>query len=186
MLQRVPLGKHGLDSDALEKPLLIVGFSGTIGAHLLSGLSEAGFVPSVYADNVIAAAMSGARHVLLAQGADVGPTLATIHSLRERLPGVTIVVASAYASLPAAVACIKAGASDYLAKPLSLPSLLSAFGIACNSKTQTLDLPSPDRVRWEYIQQVYAATGHNISETARRLSMHRRTLQRMLAKRAPV
>jgi two-component system response regulator RegA len=186
MLQRAVAGRSAHLLEEFQKPLLIIGFRGTLGAQLLSGLSEAGFVPSIHSDDVIAVATMGVRHILLAQGPELSATLATIRLLRERAPGVTIVVASAYACVPAAVACMKAGASDYLAKPLSLPLLLSALGVACHEKAKDLDLPSPDRVRWDYIQQVYAMTGHNISETARRLSMHRRTLQRMLSKRAPV
>jgi two-component system response regulator RegA len=84
------------------------------------------------------------------------------------------------------VAAVKAGAIDYLAKPADADDVVRAL------LAQTGETPAPpekpmsaDRVRWEHIQRVYELCNHNVSETARRLSMHRRTLQRILAKRAP-
>jgi len=81
---------------------------------------------------------------------------------------------------------VKAGAVDYLAKPAEVEDIIRALV----SKGDTLPEPpenpmSADRVRWEHIQRVYELCNHNVSETARRLNMHRRTLQRILAKRAP-
>ena len=91
-----------------------------------------------------------------------------------------------YGNIATAVAAVKAGAIDYLAKPADADQVASAL------LTRGVDLPPPpenpmsaDRVRWEHIQRVYEQCDRNVSETARRLNMHRRTLQRILAKRAP-
>jgi two-component system response regulator RegA len=92
-----------------------------------------------------------------------------------------------YGNIATAVAAVKAGAIDYLAKPADADDVVKALMVSA-----TRDTPSPpenpmsaDRVRWEHIQRVYELCGHNVSETARRLAMHRRTLQRILVKRAP-
>ena len=89
-------------------------------------------------------------------------------------------------SLAAYLSAVKIGATDYLAKPAD------ANDVTCALLAQATDKPEPpenpmsaDRVRWEHIQRVYELCDHNVSETARRLGMHRRTLQRILAKRAP-
>ncbi|RME66081.1 MAG: two-component system response regulator, partial [Alphaproteobacteria bacterium] len=90
-----------------------------------------------------------------------------------------------YGNIASAVAAVKTGAVDYLAKPADPDDVAKAL-------TQRGDKPLPpeqpmsaDRVRWEHIQRVYELCGRNVSETARRLNMHRRTLQRILAKRSP-
>ena len=90
------------------------------------------------------------------------------------------------AGLATAVAAVKMGAVDYLSKPADAHDITNAL------LARGGDLPPPpenpmsaDRVRWEHIQRVYELCDRNVSETARRLNMHRRTLQRILAKRAP-
>jgi two-component system response regulator RegA len=81
---------------------------------------------------------------------------------------------------------VKLGAVDYLAKPADADDVATALLAAANGKAMPPENPmSADRVRWEHIQRVYELCGRNVSETARRLNMHRRTLQRILAKRAP-
>ncbi|MFX8848685.1 helix-turn-helix domain-containing protein, partial [Acinetobacter baumannii] len=82
-----------------------------------------------------------------------------------------------------AVAAVKAGAVDYLSKPADADDVALALLAAGGQAPPPPENPmSADRVRWEHIQRVYELCGHNISETARRLNMHRRTLQRILAK----
>ena len=81
---------------------------------------------------------------------------------------------------------MKAGAVDYIAKPADVEDIVKALVAKPDEKPAPPDNPmSADRVRWEHIQRVYELCNHNVSETARRLNMHRRTLQRILAKRAP-
>jgi len=112
--------------------------------------------------------------------------LALIGALRAAQPDVRIVVFSSYGDLANAVAAIKAGAADYVPKPAS-PEALEA---ALLSRREPLPPPIPlpllaDEVRWEHIRSVFTQAGRNVSETARRLRMHRRTLQRILAKGEP-
>jgi two-component system response regulator RegA len=91
-----------------------------------------------------------------------------------------------YGNIATAVAAVKAGALDYLSKPADADDVVKALLADPTHKPTPPENPmSADRVRWEHIQRVYELCGHNVSETARRLNMHRRTLQRILAKRAP-
>lgn len=115
-----------------------------------------------------------------------GNGLDVVETLRETRPDSRIVVLTGYGAIATAVAAVKVGATDYLAKPADANDITSAL----LSRGDTLPPPpenpmSADRVRWEHIQRVYEQCDRNVSETARRLSMHRRTLQRILAKRSP-
>lgn len=97
-----------------------------------------------------------------------------------------IVMLTGYGNIATAVAAIKHGAVDYLTKPADADLIDSALRqTKGGSVSLTDDLMSPDRVKWEHIQRVFTECGNNVSETARRLKMHRRTLQRILAKHAP-
>ena len=84
------------------------------------------------------------------------------------------------------LSAVKLGAVDYLAKPADADDVISALLASEDRKPEPPENPmSADRVRWEHIQRVYEMCERNVSETARRLNMHRRTLQRILAKRSP-
>ena len=115
-----------------------------------------------------------------------GNGLDVVEVLREKRPDARIVVLTGYGAIATAVAAVKIGATDYLSKPADANDVTNAL-LATGD-----DLPPPpenpmsaDRVRWEHIQRVYELCDRNVSETARRLNMHRRTLQRILAKRSP-
>lgn len=109
--------------------------------------------------------------------------LEVLHDARE---DARAVVLTGYGALATAVAAVKAGAVDYLAKPADIEDIIKALTSAGSDLPEPPENPmSADRVRWEHIQRVYELCDHNVSETARRLGMHRRTLQRILAKRAP-
>ncbi|HCQ64165.1 MAG TPA: two-component system response regulator [Rhodobacteraceae bacterium] len=115
-----------------------------------------------------------------------GNGLDVVETIREKRPDARIVVLTGYGAIATAVAAVKAGATDYLSKPADAQDIVNA--LLANGD----DLPPPpenpmsaDRVRWEHIQRVYELCDRNVSETARRLNMHRRTLQRILAKRSP-
>lgn len=117
---------------------------------------------------------------------DDGNGLDVVEVIREKRPDARVVVLTGYGAIATAVAAVKIGATDYLSKPADANDIVSAL-MATGS-----DLPPPpenpmsaDRVRWEHIQRVYELCDRNVSETARRLNMHRRTLQRILAKRSP-
>ena len=109
-----------------------------------------------------------------------------VEVLRARRPDARIVVLTGYGAIATAVAAVKIGATDYLAKPADATDITNAL------LAHEGELPAPpenpmsaDRVRWEHIQRVFEMCDRNVSETARRLNMHRRTLQRILAKRSP-
>ncbi len=115
-----------------------------------------------------------------------GTGLAVVEELHRRRADCKVVMLTGYGNIATAVAAVKAGALDYLAKPADPDDVVKALLALPNDKAAPPDNPmSADRVRWEHIQRVYELCGHNVSETARRLNMHRRTLQRILAKRAP-
>jgi len=97
-----------------------------------------------------------------------------------------IIMLTGYGNIPTAVAAIKEGAIDYLAKPADADDIEKALLVNSNTKPQPPENPmSADRVKWEHIHRVFELCSRNVSETARRLKMHRRTLQRILYKRSP-
>jgi two-component system response regulator RegA len=115
-----------------------------------------------------------------------GNGLDVIAELTRVRPNARIIVLTGYGNIATAVTAVKLGAVDYLAKPADADDVTDALLAPPNSKAPPPENPmSADRVRWEHIQRVYELCNRNVSETARRLNMHRRTLQRILAKRAP-
>jgi two-component system, response regulator RegA len=116
-------------------------------------------------------------------GAESG--LACVQALHARDPETAIVVLTGFASISTAVAAIKLGARHYLAKPANTDEIEAAFGDAAGDvEAQPATRPTSIKtLEWERINEVLAETGFNISETARRLGMHRRTLARKLGKR---
>ena len=115
-----------------------------------------------------------------------GTGLDVISALKKHRPGARAIVLTGYGNIATAVTAVKLGAVDYLAKPADADDVVAALFATGDHKPIPPENPmSADRVRWEHIQRVYELCGRNVSETARRLSMHRRTLQRILAKRAP-
>ena len=115
-----------------------------------------------------------------------GNGLDVIELIRKRRPDSRMVVLTGYGNIATAVTAVKLGAVDYLAKPADADEVVAALTHDGTAKAAPPENPmSADRVRWEHIQRVYELCDRNVSETARRLNMHRRTLQRILAKRAP-
>ena len=118
---------------------------------------------------------------------DDGSGLDVVETLHMVRPDARVVVLTGFGNIATAVAAVKYGkAIDYIPKPADADDILAALLAAPGHKPKPPENPmSADRVRWEHIQRVYELCGHNVSETARRLNMHRRTLQRILAKRSP-
>ncbi|MEM6901656.1 MAG: ActR/PrrA/RegA family redox response regulator transcription factor [Pseudomonadota bacterium] len=116
-----------------------------------------------------------------------GSGLDIVGALREVRPDCRIVMVTAYGNIATAVAAVKAGAVDYLSKPTDADAVEAALlSPGDRALPEPPENPMPaDRVRWEHILRVYEQCDRNVSETARRLRMHRRTLQRILAKHAP-
>jgi len=115
-----------------------------------------------------------------------GSGLDVIQLLKERRPDARPIILTGYGNITTAVTATKLGAVDYLSKPADADDVYNALVAPNGQKAEPPENPmSADRVRWEHIQRVYELCDRNVSETARRLNMHRRTLQRILAKRAP-
>ena len=115
-----------------------------------------------------------------------GNGLDVVDVLREKRPDCRVVVLTGYGAIATAVAAVKIGATDYLSKPADATDITNALLASDGELPPPPENPmSADRVRWEHIQRVYELCDRNVSETARRLNMHRRTLQRILAKRSP-
>ena len=115
-----------------------------------------------------------------------GNGLQVVKEIQLNNPDSRIVMLTGYGNIPTAVAAIKEGAIDYLAKPADADDVEKALLADPNKKASPPENPmSADRVKWEHIHRVFELCNRNVSETARRLKMHRRTLQRILSKRSP-
>ena len=172
-----------------DNTLLLVDDDEPFLRRLSRAMEKRGFSPevanSVAAGKAIATARPPAYAVVDLRLED-GNGLDVVETIRARRPDSRIVVLTGYGAIATAVAAVKIGATDYLSKPADANDITNAL------LTPEGELPPPpenpmsaDRVRWEHIQRVYELCDRNVSETARRLNMHRRTLQRILAKRSP-
>ena len=115
-----------------------------------------------------------------------GSGLEVVELIRTKRPNARIIVLTGYGAIATAVTAVKMGATDYLSKPADADDVMNALLADCTEKPLPPENPmSADRVKWEHIQRIFELCDRNVSETARRLNMHRRTLQRILAKRSP-
>ena len=115
-----------------------------------------------------------------------GNGLEVVKEIQTNNPGSRIIMLTGYGNIPTAVAAVKAGAIDYIPKPVDADDVENALLAFPESKAKAPENPmSADRVKWEHIHRVFELCNRNVSETARRLKMHRRTLQRILSKRSP-
>lgn len=173
----------------LNRSLLIVDDDAPFRDRLAKAMTQRGFevetAASFEAGRAKIMAIKPAYAVLDLRLQD-GSGLDLVPDIRANQTDAQIIILTGYGNIATAVAAVKAGAIDYLAKPTDADQIEAAL------LTQSSTLPPPpenpmsaDRVRWEHIQRVYEQCDRNVSETARRLNMHRRTLQRILAKRAP-
>ena len=115
-----------------------------------------------------------------------GNGLEVVKEIKKLGPESRVIMLTGYGNIPTAVAAVKDGAIDYLAKPADADDVEKALLADPNKKASPPENPmSADRVKWEHIHRVFELCNRNVSETARRLKMHRRTLQRILSKRSP-
>jgi len=115
-----------------------------------------------------------------------GSGLEVVKEIQNSNSSSKVIMLTGYGNIPTAVAAIKEGAIDYLSKPADADDVEKALLADPKSKAQPPENPmSADRVKWEHIHRVFELCNRNVSETARRLKMHRRTLQRILSKRSP-
>ena len=172
-----------------DRTLLIVDDDASFRTRLARAMEKRGFAVNV--------AESVAEGLELARGAppafgvvdlrlEDGNGLDVVEAIRELRPDSRVIVLTGYGAIATAVAAVKIGAVDYLSKPADADDVEKALLADGEDKPEPPENPmSADRVRWEHIQRVFELCDRNVSETARRLNMHRRTLQRILAKRSP-
>jgi two-component system response regulator RegA len=172
-----------------EKKLLIVDDDEPLLGRLARVMERKGFTVTM------ASGLSDARtkvkserfsHAILDLKLEDGSGLDIVQMLHDHQADCRVVILTGFGNIATAVAAVKAGAIDYLPKPADPDAIVAALLQKGESMPPPPEDPmSADRVRWEHIQRVYEQCGRNVSETARRLKLHRRTLQRILAKHAP-
>lgn len=179
-----------LPTDQEDRTLLLVDDDELFLKRLAKAMQKRGFLPETA--RTVAAGREMARSVPPAFAVvdlrlEDGSGLDVIETLREARPDCRFIILTGYGAIATAVVAVKIGAIDYLSKPADADDVMKALLTDGKDRPPRPENPmSADRVRWEHIQRVYELCGRNVSETARRLKMHRRTLQRMMAKRSPV
>ena len=178
-----------IEEIGIDKTLLLVDEDEPFLRRLTKAMEKRGFkvesAGSVAAGRAIATARPPAYAVVDLRLTD-GNGLDVVEVLHEKRPDCRVVVLTGYGAIATAVAAVKIGATDYLSKPADASDIMNALLASGDDLPPPPENPmSADRVRWEHIQRVYELCDRNVSETARRLNMHRRTLQRILAKRSP-
>ena len=172
-----------------DKSLLLLDDDVALRTRLGRALEARGFEPVLVGG--VAEALAAVRakppaFAVLDMRLEDGNGLQVVEALRAARPDARAIMLTGYGAIATAVAAVKAGAVDYLPKPADADDVVRALMARKDAAAAPPENPmSADRVRWEHIQRVYELCNHNVSETARRLNMHRRTLQRILAKRAP-
>jgi two-component system response regulator RegA len=187
--------RRDAENDALrgapeaDRRLLIVDDDAPLCQRLARAMEKRGFIVDTaesVAAGIAAAHSRPPAYAVVDLRLGDGNGLEIVGALRQSRPGVRIVMLTGYGNIATAVAAVKAGAVDYLPKPADADAVEHALLAKDDAPPPPpTDPMSADRVRWEHIQRVFEQCERNVSETARRLKMHRRTLQRMLGKHAP-
>jgi len=172
-----------------DRSLLIVEDDKSFLQRLARAMETRGFIVTTaetVADGLLQVEKSAPAFAVVDMRLGDGTGLDVISALKRRRPDARGIVLTGYGNIATAVTAVKLGAVDYLSKPADADDVVAALLATEGKKAEPPENPmSADRVRWEHIQRIYELCGRNVSETARRLNMHRRTLQRILAKRAP-
>ena len=172
-----------------ERSVLIVEDDRSFLQRLAKALESRGFLVTIaesVADGLLQVERAAPAFAVVDMRLGDGNGLDVISALKRRRPEARGIILTGYGNIATAENAVKLGAVDYLAKPVDADDVVAALLAQDNRKIEPPENPmSADRVRWEHIQRIYELCGRNVSETARRLNMHRRTLQRILAKRAP-
>ena len=172
-----------------DRSLLLLDDDAALRTRLGRALENRGFqtrLAATIGEATAAVRSSPPAFAVLDMRLEDGNGLQLVEIIQSVRPDARIIMLTGYGAIATAVAAIKAGAVDYLSKPADADDVVKALLARRDQTAAPPENPmSADRVRWEHIQRIYELCGHNVSETARRLNMHRRTLQRILAKRAP-
>ena len=177
-------------SDFKDKSLLILDDDDPLRGRLARAMEKKGFMikeaKTVSQGLQVVKNSSPPSFALIDLRLEDGSGLDVVKELSKNKKDCRIVMLTGYGNLPTAVAAVKAGAIDYMAKPVDADDVEAALLASPESKAKPPENPmSADRVKWEHIHRVFELCNRNVSETARRLKMHRRTLQRILSKRSP-
>ena len=190
LMPRIDKSPSGLKiSDFEDKSLLIVDDDDPFRDRLSRALEKKGFQPKGAKSVEIAQQLLktfSPKFAVVDLRLEGGNGLDIVKEIKNLKKDSRIIMLTGYGNLPTAVAAIKAGALDYMAKPVDADDVEAALLASPDSKAKPPENPmSADRVKWEHINRVFELCNRNVSETARRLKMHRRTLQRILSKRSP-
>ena len=176
-------------SDFSDKSLLILDDDDPFRGRLARAMEKKGFLVTEaksVKEGIIIAQNTPTGFAVIDLRLEDGNGLEVVKTLHKSNKKSRIVMLTGYGNLPTAVAAVKAGAIDYIAKPVDADDVEAALLASPESKAKPPENPmSADRVKWEHIHRVFELCNRNVSETARRLKMHRRTLQRILSKRSP-
>ena len=174
---------------AVERTLLIVDDDAPFRQRLAQAMERRGYAVTTaetVAGGIEAAGNLRPAFAVVDLRLGDGNGLEVVPALRSARPDARIIVLTGYGNIASAVAAVKQGAVDFLSKPADADAIESALLQRGPSLPPPPEQPmTADRVRWEHIQRVFEQCDRNVSETARRLRMHRRTLQRILSKYAP-
>ena len=176
-------------ADLAERSLLIVEDDKSFLQRLARAMESRGFevtTAELVSDGLLQVERTAPAFAVIDMRLGDGTGLDVVSALKQRRPDARAIILTGYGNIATAVNAVKIGAVDYLAKPADADDVVAALLAIEGRKAEPPEHPmSADRVRWEHIQRIYELCNRNVSETARRLNMHRRTLQRILAKRAP-
>ena len=176
-------------SDFQDKSLLILDDDDPLRGRLSRAMEKKGFIvkeAKTVSEGLQVVKKTPPNFAVIDLRLEDGNGLDVVKELSKNRSDCRIVMLTGYGNLPTAVAAVKAGAIDYIAKPVDADDVESALLASPESKAKPPENPmSADRVKWEHIHRVFELCNRNVSETARSLKMHRRTLQRILSKRSP-
>ncbi len=172
-----------------ERRVLIVDDDAPLRNRLARAMEQRGFatiVAASVAEGIELGSANPPAYAVVDLRLDDGNGMDVVQALRNARADIRIVILTGYGNIATAVRAIKGGAVDYLTKPVDADPVAAALLETERPLPPPPEEPmSADRVRWEHIQRVFEQCDRNVSETARRLKMHRRTLQRILNKHAP-
>ena len=176
-------------TDYADKSLLIVDDDNPFRERLARAMEQKGFQVAQAGsvkEGITSAKISPPAFAVVDLRLNDGNGLEVIAKIQKQKNDSKVIILTGYGNIPTAVAAVKAGAIDYIPKPADADDIESALLASPLSKATPPENPmSADRVKWEHIHRVFELCNRNVSETARKLKMHRRTLQRILSKRSP-
>jgi len=174
---------------AAGQTVLIVDDDGPFSQRLARAIASRGFMvktAETVADALLQVGQSAPAFAVVDMRLNDGNGLEVVSALTRTRPDARAVILTGYGNIASAVHAIKCGATDFLSKPADADEIVDTLLTSPDRNPSPPKHPmSPNRVRWEHIQCVFELCGHNVTQTARQLRMHRRTLQRILAKREP-